>query len=104
MNTIFQSLIKFDPETNFYKQYEREIKLGASTCMNSGQVELQNGQMGTFPGVLWQDQTSGGQIVDYEKCVYVFTLANAVEHAAANKMCEDSLVQPTSGRFLKLFW
>ena len=67
--------------------------------MTSGQVDLQNGSKGTFPGVLWQDQTSGGQIVDYEKCVYVFTLANAVDHAAANKMCETSLVQPTSGRF-----
>ena len=72
--------------------------------MTSGQVDLQNGSKGTFPGVLWQDQTSGGQIVDYEKCVYVFTLANAVDHAAANKMCESSLVQPTSGRVLKLFW
>ena len=71
--------------------------------MTSGQIDLQNGSKGTFPGVLWQDQTSGGQIVDYEKCVYVFTLANAIDHAAANKMCESSLVQPTSGRLSKRF-
>ena len=96
--------VKFDPDTNFYKRYEREIKLGAGTCMTSGQVDLQNGSKGTFPGVLWADQTSGGQTVDYEKCIYVFTLANAVDHAAANRMCESSLVQPTSGRVSRRFF
>ena len=70
--------------------------------MTSSQVDLQNGSKGTFPGILWADQTSGGQTVDYEKCVYVFTLANAVDHAAANRMCETSLVQPTSGWVLNL--
>ena len=33
--------------------------------------------------------------VDYEKCVYVFSLADATDHASANRMCESSLVRPT---------
>ena len=33
--------------------------------------------------------------VDYEKCIYIFSLADATDHASANRMCESSLVRPT---------
>ena len=52
---------KFDPETEFYSKYEREIKLGANVCMASASVPSQDGSTKSFPGLLWPDQTSGGQ-------------------------------------------
>ena len=33
--------------------------------------------------------------VDYEKCIYIFSLADATDHASANRMGESSLVRPT---------
>ena len=53
--------VKFDPETEFYSKYEREIKLGATTCMASASVPSQDGNSISFPGLLWADQISGGQ-------------------------------------------
>ena len=60
--TDFRTEIKFDPETEFYSKYEREIKLGANVCMASASVPSQDGSTKSFPGLLWPDQTSGGQV------------------------------------------
>ena len=59
--TELRTEIKFDPETDFYSKYEREIKLGANVCMASASVPSQDGSTKSFPGLLWPDQTSGGQ-------------------------------------------
>ena len=57
-------------------------------------VSLQDGTTGKFPGIKWPNQIVNGQPVDYEKCIYIFTNADAKNHAEANQMCRDSIITP----------
>ena len=42
-STELRTKRQFDPETEFYSKYKREIKLGANVCMASASVPSQDG-------------------------------------------------------------
>ena len=48
-----------------------------------------------WPEAIWLKCFDHEKTVDYEKCIYIFSLADATDHASANRMCESSLVRPT---------
>ena len=89
---------EFDPSTEFYSKYAWNIEVAASNgCMESKSVPQQDGTSVRYQPIYWPDQkNSKGEIIDYEKCIYVFKNANGVEHSTANANCKDYLV-PANG-------
>ena len=89
--------LEFDKNDEFYKKYKNEIKSGRMTCMDSQPVETLEGATVKFHGIEWPSQYSGGKLVDYEKCIYIFTGAKPLTHSDANRSCKDKLISPNGG-------
>ena len=88
---------EFDKGTQFYADYEWNIRTAASNgCMESKSVPQQDGSQVRYQPIYWHDQkNSKGEVIDYEKCIYVFKNANGIDHATANMNCNTYLVPAT---------
>lgn len=89
---------EFNSEHDFYKRYAWNIEQARSNgCMESKAVPQQDGSNVRYQPIYWPDQkNSVGQVIDYEKCIYIFRNANGVEHSTANDNCRQYLV-PANG-------
>ena len=85
-------VLRFKNDTEFYIEHEEAIRLGDSSCQNTLQLNLDNGDKKAFPGVYWktQDNTFRGKVIDYEKCVYFISGAKT-NHSGAELTCEASI-------------